>query len=83
MGVARKTRLYCETRSDPPLRRVEHPANHRLTFLRYGEDKMAEGGAKMDMPAHERTYSHFIGLFKYGAIACLAIGFLVMYLITR
>ena len=44
---------------------------------------MADGGAKMDMPAHERTYSHFIGLFKYGAIACMAIGFLVMFLISR
>jgi hypothetical protein len=44
---------------------------------------MAEGGAKMDMPAHERTYSGFVGLFKYGAIACFAIGLLVMYLISR
>ena len=44
---------------------------------------MAEAGAKMDMPAHERTYSGFIGLFKYGAIACLIIAFLVIYLITR
>lgn len=44
---------------------------------------MAEGGAKMDMPAHERTYSHFIGLFKYGAIACALIAALVIYLITR
>jgi len=44
---------------------------------------MADGGAKMDMPAHERTYASFIGLFKYGAIACVIIAFLVMYLITR
>jgi hypothetical protein len=44
---------------------------------------MAEGGAKMDMPAHERTYSHFIGLLKYGALVCVIIGFLVMFLISR
>ena len=44
---------------------------------------MAEGGAHIDLPAHERTYSRFIGLFKYGAIACLIIAFLVIYLITR
>ena len=44
---------------------------------------MAEGGAKMDMPAHERTYSHFIGLLKYGALACVIIGFVVMFLISR
>ena len=44
---------------------------------------MAEGGAKIDLPAHERTYAHFIGLFKWGAIICFLIGLLVMYLITR
>jgi hypothetical protein len=44
---------------------------------------MAEGGAPMDLPAHERTYSHFIGLFKYGAIACFLIAMLVIFLITR
>jgi len=44
---------------------------------------MAEGGAKMDMPAHERTYSSFIGLFKWGAVGCFLIGMLVIYLITR
>ena len=44
---------------------------------------MAESGAPMDLPAHERTYSHFIGLFKYGAIFCFFIAFLVIFLITR
>jgi len=44
---------------------------------------MADGGAKMDLPAHERTYSSFIGLFKYGAIACFFIAMLVIFLITR
>lgn len=43
---------------------------------------MAEG-AKIDMPAHERTYSRFIGLFKWGAILCFLIAVLVIYLITR
>jgi len=43
---------------------------------------MAEG-AKIDMPAHERTYSRFIGLFKWGAILCFLIALLVIYLITR
>ncbi len=44
---------------------------------------MAETGAPMDLPAHERTYSRFIGLFKYGAVACFCIAFLVIFLITR
>jgi len=44
---------------------------------------MAENGAKIDLPAHERTYSHFIGLFKWGAVGCFLIGMLVIYLITR
>ena len=44
---------------------------------------MAEGGAKIDLPAHERTYAHFIGLFKWGAIGCAIIGVIVMLLITH
>ncbi|HWI86456.1 MAG TPA: aa3-type cytochrome c oxidase subunit IV [Sphingomonas sp.] len=44
---------------------------------------MAEQGANIDLPAHERTYSRFIGLFKYGAIFCFLIAFLVIFLITR
>jgi hypothetical protein len=44
---------------------------------------MAEGGAKIDLPAHERTYSHFIGLMKWGGIVSVLVGFLVIYLITR
>ena len=43
---------------------------------------MAEG-AKVDLPAHERTYSRFIGLAKNGAIACFIIAFVVIFLITR
>lgn len=44
---------------------------------------MADHGAPIDLPVHERTYSRFIGLFKYGAIFCFLIAFLVIYLITR
>jgi|KBSSwiStaDraftv2_1062776.scaffolds.fasta_scaffold870009_2 hypothetical protein len=44
---------------------------------------MAEGGAHIDLPAHERTYSRFIGLFKWGAIACALIAFFVILLITH
>ena len=48
-----------------------------------GDAQMAENGAKIDLPAHERTYSHFIGLFKWGAVGCFLIAMLVIYLITR
>jgi hypothetical protein len=40
-----------------------------------------EVGAAMDYPAHEKTYSAFLALAKYGTIACvvlmiaMAIGF--------
>jgi hypothetical protein len=44
---------------------------------------MAEGGAPIDLPAHERAYSRFIGLFKYGAIFCALVAALVIFLITR
>jgi hypothetical protein len=44
---------------------------------------MAETGAPIDLPAHERAYSRFIGLFKYGAIACALIAGLVIFLISR
>jgi len=43
---------------------------------------MAETGAKMDYPAHERTYSAFIGLFKFGAIACAVVVAVVIMIIT-
>lgn len=44
---------------------------------------MAETGAKMDMPAHERTYSRFIGLFKFGAIASFIVAAIVVLIIAR
>lgn len=44
---------------------------------------MADHGAPMDLPAHERGYARFIGVFKYGAIACACIAALVIFVITR
>lgn len=43
---------------------------------------MAEG-AKMDMPAHERTYSRFIGLTKVSAVVVALIAFAVILIIAR
>jgi hypothetical protein len=43
---------------------------------------MAEEGAKIDLPAHERTYGRFIGLFKWGAIACFLIAIFVVLIIS-
>ena len=33
----------------------------------------AELGAKMDYVEHERTFSLFVGLIKYGTLACIAL----------
>jgi len=44
---------------------------------------MADNGAKIDLTAHERTYSGFIGLFKWGAVGCFIIGMIVVLLIHR
>ena len=44
---------------------------------------MADSGANIDLPAHERTYGRFIGLFKYGAIAAFIVAAIVILLITR
>ena len=44
---------------------------------------MAEAGAKMDLPAHERTYDRFITVAKAGVIVCALIAALVIFLITR
>jgi hypothetical protein len=43
---------------------------------------MADGGSHFEMKAHEQTYSSFIGLLKYGAVACFVIAFIVVYLIA-
>lgn len=44
---------------------------------------MAEQGAHIDLKAHEATYTRFIGLFKFGTVACAIIAALVIFLITR
>ncbi len=44
---------------------------------------MAEAGSNIDLPAHEHTYARFISVFKFGAIACFIIAFLVILIITR
>jgi hypothetical protein len=43
---------------------------------------MADNGAKIDLPAHEHTYGRFIGLFKWGAIACFLIALVVVLIIS-
>jgi hypothetical protein len=44
---------------------------------------MADHGAPMDMPAHEGTYSAFINVFKFGAMACFGIAAIVILIISR
>ena len=36
-----------------------------------------------DLKAHEQTYSGFSALLKWGAIAALAVGFLVILIISN
>jgi len=36
-----------------------------------------------DMKAHEQTYHSVIGLLKYGALACIVIAFVVIWLISH
>ncbi len=43
---------------------------------------MAEG-AKMDMPAHERTYTRFISVSKVGAFIVAVIALVVILIIAR
>lgn len=44
---------------------------------------MAETGANIDLPAHERTYSRFIGFAKMGTIVCAIIAAIVVLIISR
>lgn len=44
---------------------------------------MAEAGAEIDLPAHQRTYGRFIGLAKTGAVACFVIALVVVLIIAR
>ena len=41
-----------------------------------------DGETGFDMRAHEHTYSRFLGLFKWGAVACAIIAAAVVYLIA-
>jgi hypothetical protein len=38
---------------------------------------------EMDYPAHERNYSGFIKLFKYGAVVSFIVGMIVIYIIAN
>ena len=44
---------------------------------------MGDTSSKGQMKAHEGTYASFIGLFKYGTVACALVAALVVYLISR
>ncbi len=35
-----------------------------------------------DMKAHQATYNSVLGLLKYGAVACIAIAGIVIFLLT-
>lgn len=53
-----------------------------------GEDRMADNKAhptatEMDYPAHERNYSGFLKLFKYGMIATAIVAAVVIYTIAN
>jgi hypothetical protein len=36
-----------------------------------------------DIRVHEATYRKFMGVFKWGAVACFALALLVVYAISR
>ena len=44
---------------------------------------MADSGANIDLPAHERTYGRFIGAAKVGAVICFFIAMAVVLIISR
>ena len=45
---------------------------------------MAQGVASgMDQKAHEKTYSGFIGLMKWGTVASIIVAAFVVYLLVR
>jgi len=46
-------------------------------------DQAHPTATEMDYPAHERNYSGFLRLFKYGAIASAIIGLIVIYIIAN
>ena len=46
-------------------------------------DQAHPTATEMDYPAHERNYSGFLLLFKYGAIFAAIAGALVIYIISH
>jgi len=46
-------------------------------------DKAHPTVTEMDYPAHERNYSGFIKLFKYGAVLSFIVGMIVIYIIAN
>lgn len=46
-------------------------------------DQAHPTATEMDYPSHERNYSGFLRLFKYGAIFSFAVGLIVMYIIAN
>lgn len=46
-------------------------------------DKVAHTATEMDYPAHQRNYSGFINLFKYGAIFVAIVAAIVIYIIAN
>jgi len=46
-------------------------------------DQAHPTATEMDYPAHERNYSGFIKLFKYGAAVSFIVGMIVIYIIAN
>ena len=46
-------------------------------------DKADPNATEMDYPAHERNYSGFIKLFKWGTIASAIIAVIVVFIIAN
>lgn len=42
----------------------------------------AEGDINGDLQAHVNSYGRFIDMMKYGAVICLVIGLVVMFVIS-
>ena len=47
------------------------------------DDRAHPTATEMDYPAHERNYSGFIKLFKWGAILSAVTGAIVIYIIAN
>ena len=47
------------------------------------DDRAHPTATEMDYPAHERNYSGFIKLFKYGMIASAVTAAIVIYVIAN